>query len=300
MIVKSLLVITVYFYSTSVFSSILHFEEDGDLWDDTVPCDAHKNPTERWALEGTDVQLDCQCHKKIKKWNGAIWAVNFTMKQEEINNLTRKPDKPPFHGPKNGGSNTFSPFMIEDRPPSEHHVKIHVPRTARNLTCSFPFMNYGKKFNQCVATGKHNQLCWCATQPDVKLDGFDPKEAEKGFIPPEKGAAAIAKQTIWDNCQCQKNQRGINIWTNPQRGKPWKPVKCVFPFIYKGSLYDQCIDLPPPAPEINSGAFFWVDVESGHDNELSSGSIFKGCYRYCSGKIANYSHFFLIIRSSCL
>lgn len=279
-------------YFTYVFPSILHFEEDEDLWDDTIPCDAHKYPTERWGLEGTDIQLDCQCHKKIKKWNGAIWAVNFTMKQEEINNRTRKPDKPPFHGPKNGGSNTFSPFMIEDRPPSEHHVKIEVPKTARNLTCSFPFMNYGKEFNQCVASGRHNQLCWCATQAGVNIDGVNPEEAQKGYIPPEKGAAAIAKQTVWDNCQCQKNQRGINIWTNPQRGKPWKPTKCVFPFIYNDILYDQCIDLPPPSPEINSGAFFWVDVESGHDNELSAGSIFKGCYRYCSGNLQYVFIFF--------
>ena len=279
---ESLLMLLLLFFNLS-FASILHFEEDGDAWDDTVPCDAHENPTDRWGLEGTDIQLDCQCHKKIKKWHGAIWAVNFTKTQEEINNLTRKPEKTAFYGPKNGGSNTLSPFMIDDRPPSDHYVKIHKPKTARNLTCQFPFTNYGREFNQCVASGRHNQLCWCATQPGARIDELPTSETERGFIPPEEGATAIQKKTVWDNCQCQKHQRGIQIWTNAERGKPWKPTKCVFPFVYRGKLYDQCIDLPPPSPEINNAAFFWVDVESGHDSELSAGSIFKGCYRFCSG-----------------
>ena len=106
-------------------------------------------------------------------------------------------------------------------------------QTINSVACVFPFIYSGQVFHQC-STMHNNNTPWCATAVDYQ-----------GNV-----------QEDWDNCaagcfkQSTNESSTTNSITSPNTtsstckttsGPDVVGRACVFPFIYRGDMYKECI-----------------------------------------------------------
>ena len=135
-------------------------------------------------------------------------------------------------------------------------------KTIDDLECIFPFIYEGQTYNNCI-TIHNNGIPWCPTQLDSlgNYNGYW-NNCGLGCEPPQAPAAPSTNAT---NNSCRTTSGPDVLGRN-----------CVFPFIYYGQMYQECIDM-------HNYGIPWCPTELDYDGKYIDGK-WGNCSDECSSK----------------